>query len=328
LSSTPHVIALSSACCSAVATTLIQRGLRRSNFYAGFWINVIVGVIGLWAAVLLFVPREGYDWGALPYFIVSGVAGTAAGRLFRVAAIDKVGAPVAASINNLSPLIATGLAIVVLGERITVPILTGTLTIVLGTILLSLSGKYVGFRPRHLVYPLISATCFGAVAVVRKLGLSHAGPIFDAAINNTAAAVAATTFVLAAGHWRRVMCDGRSALYFVGGGIAENTGVLLVFAALGFGDVSVVTPLAGTAPLFVLLLAAVFPGGMPRIGWRVVTGAVLIVLGVFMLTGSRRLFMLGESPRPAFPGPAAMDRPSETWQASLHDLSTDGARAP
>ena len=88
--------------CSAVATTLIQRGLRRSNFYAGFWINVTVGMVGLWSAVLLLVPRSEYSWRAVPYFVASGVVGTAAGRLFRVAAIDKVGASVAAAILNCS----------------------------------------------------------------------------------------------------------------------------------------------------------------------------------------------------------------------------------
>ena len=90
---TPQMIALSSAVCSAVATTLIQRGLRRSNFYAGFWINVAVGMVGLWSAVLLLVPREDFSWQAVPYFIFSGVVGTAAGRLFRVLGIQKVGAP-------------------------------------------------------------------------------------------------------------------------------------------------------------------------------------------------------------------------------------------
>src|SRR5215212_10447174 len=108
----PQALALLSACSSAIGTMLIQRGLRRSNFYAGFWINVAVGVVGLWTAVLLFVPREAWDWRALPYFIFSGVVGTAAGRLFRVAAIAKVGGPVAASIANLAPLIATGIALV------------------------------------------------------------------------------------------------------------------------------------------------------------------------------------------------------------------------
>lgn len=231
---TPHLLALASATCSAVATLLIDRGLRHSNFYAGFWINVTVGSLALWLAVLLFVPRESYDWRAVPYFVFSGVVGTAAGRLFRVLAIERVGAPVAASIFNLSPLIATGLAIPLLGERVTVAILGGTVVILAGTILLSLSGRYVGFPSKHLIYPLLTASCFGVVQVARKLGLSHAGPVFDAALNTTAAMIAATAFVLATGNRRALVCDRVSLLYFIGGGAAENTSVLLVIVALGF----------------------------------------------------------------------------------------------
>jgi len=176
---------------------LIQRGLRRSNFYAGFWLNVAVGAVGLWAAVLLLVPREEWNWHAAPYFIASGVVGTAAGRLFRVAAIQKVGASVSAAILNLAPLISTVLAVVLLGERVTVAILTGTLVVVLGTILLSVSGRYVGFRPRDLIYPFASAMCFGVVAILRKLGLGLAGPLFDSAINITAALIASSARQLA-----------------------------------------------------------------------------------------------------------------------------------
>src|SRR6267142_1736149 len=152
------MLALASALCSAVSTMLIQRGLRHANFYAGFWINIVVGMIGLWSVVLLMVPPDAYHWSAVPYFVLSGVVGTAAGRLFRVVAIEKVGAPVAASINNLSPFIATGLAILLLGERVTLPILLGTLVLVLGTILLSQSGRHMGFRVCHLLYPLLAAS--------------------------------------------------------------------------------------------------------------------------------------------------------------------------
>jgi len=287
LALSPHVIALASALCSAVATILIQRGLRRSNFYAGFWINVLVGCVGLWSATLLFVPREEYSWRAVPYFFASGVAGTAAGRLFRVVAIEKVGAPVAASIGNLTPLISSGLAILLLGEHVTPPIVTGTLVIVLGTVLLSLSGKHVGFHPRHLVYPLVSASCFAVVAIIRKLGLNVAGPLFGSALNITAAMIASTAFVLATGNRDALRCDARSLLYFAAAGACENTGVLLFLIALGLGEVSVVTPLAGAAPLFVLLLAFVFPSAAGKLSGRVVVGAVLIVLGVFLLTGWR-----------------------------------------
>jgi uncharacterized membrane protein len=284
VSESPQLLALTSAFFSAIATMLIQRGLQRSNFYAGFWINVTVGVVGLWSAVLLFISPEEYDWRALPYFIFSGVAGTAAGRLFRVAAIEKVGAPVASAIGNLAPLVATGLAVVLLGERVTFAILTGTLVIFVGTVLLSGSGKHVGFPARYLVYPFLAAWCFGMVQVVRKMGLSETGPLFDAALNITAAMVAATAFVIASGNRRALVCDRASLLYFVGAGATENFSVLLVIVALGLGDVSVVSPLSATAPLFVLLLAFLFPSGVKRLGWRVAIGTVLIVLGVILLT--------------------------------------------
>ena len=277
-------MALSSALCTACATMLIQRGLLRSSFYAGAWINVVVGAIAAWVATLLLVPVSEWTWRAVPYFVFSGVVGTAGGRLFRVLAIQKVGAPVAAAINNLAPLVATGLAILVLGERVTLPILTGTLVIVTGTILLSLSGRYVGFRVRDLAYPFIAASCFGTVAIVRKMGLSTAGPLFDAAINVTAALVASTTFVMASGNLGLLRCDRKSVLWFIGGGIAENGGVFLLLLALGFGDVSVVVPLAGVAPLFVLVLTYLVPSGSTRLNWRVVVGAVLIVLGVALLS--------------------------------------------
>jgi len=255
-----------------------------SNFYAGFWINVMVGVVGLWSAVLLTVSPATFDWSALPYFVFSGIAGTAAGRFFRVASIDKVGAPVASAIGNLAPLVATVLAIVLLNERVTFAILAGTLVIVAGTVLLSLSGKHVGFPARHLVYPFLAAWCFGMVQVVRKMGLSDTGPLFDAAINITAAMVASTAFVAASGKLRLLRCDRSSFLYFAVGGACENFGVLLVIVALGLGEVSVVSPLSAVSPLFVLLLAFLFPTGEKRLGWRVAIGTALIVLGVVLLT--------------------------------------------
>jgi uncharacterized membrane protein len=277
-------MALSSALCAALAAFLIQRGLRGASFYAGAWINVVVGAVAAWSAAALLVPIEEYSWQAVPYFALSGLIGTTGGRLFRVLAIQKVGAPVAAAVNNVTPLVASALAILLLGERVTPPIVAGTLVIVTGTILLSLSGRYVGFRARDLAYPFIAASCFGTVQVLRKLGLATAGPLLGATINVSAALIAMTAFVLASGNVGSLRCSRRSLLYFVGGGIAENSGVFLLLLALGFGDVSVVIPLAGTAPLFVLGLAYLFPGERRGLGWRIVGGVVLVVLGVALLS--------------------------------------------
>jgi uncharacterized membrane protein len=284
-----EALALVSAFCSAIGTILVQRGLGRSNIYAGFWINVTVGALTLWAAVLLFVPHAEWDWSALPYFAFSGIIGTACGRLCRVTAIEKVGAPVAAAVSNLAPLFTTVLAIALFKEDVTPLEIVGTVVIVFGTAVLSLSGKQSGFPIRYLAYPLLTAICFGMVQVVRKMGLSDAGPLFDAALNVSTAMVAATTYVFAAGHGPELRCDLGSLFYLGAGGAAENASALLVIVALGLGDVSLVSPLAATAPLFVLPLALLFPSGAQRPGWRVAAGTLLIVAGVVLLTDPTRL---------------------------------------
>lgn len=280
----PHILALAGALCSAAATISLRQGLRHSNFYAAFWVNVVVGVIVLWGAVFLLAPPASFQARAMPFFILSGLLGTATGRLLRVVSIEKVGASVAASVNNLSPFIAAALAILFLGEQVTLPIVMGTLVIVAGTILLSLSGRHVGFRATDLTYPFLSASCFGMVAIIRKLGLSRTGPLFGSAVNNITAFVAYSLFLILSGHRQAVVCRGSSLWYFIGAGIAENASVFLVLVALSLGEVSVVTPLAGTAPLFVLPMTSIFLRGVEKLSWRVVVGAMLIVLGVFLLT--------------------------------------------
>jgi len=131
--------------------------------------------------------------------------------------------------------------------------------IVAGTILLSAGGMRLGFRPGQLVLPLLSAVCFGVVAVLRKLGLSDTGPIVGSAINVTTALIAFTTFLLASGARRSWCVRGRSLAHFVAAGLTENAGVFMNVLALGLGTVSVVTPLYGTAPIFRPVPGAVLP---------------------------------------------------------------------
>lgn len=278
------VLALIAAVLSAGATIFIRQGLRTSGAITGFWINVIVGAVALWVAVALTGGPGPVSWTALGYFVLAGLVGTVAGRLFRFMAIDRVGASVSTALINLNPMIATILAIALLGERVTVPIVVGTLVIVLGTVLLSLSGQRVGFHPRLLWLPILSATCFGMVSILRKLGLSGAGPIVGTALNVTTAAVAFAAFMLATRQRDLLVCRGRALAYFAAAGLMENTAVFLNVVALGMGTVSVVTPLYGSSPIFVLLLSFFFLRGVEVLTARVVAGTVLIVLGIYLIS--------------------------------------------
>jgi uncharacterized membrane protein len=278
------VLALGAALLSAAATILIRQGLRGSDPYTGLWINLMVGVAGLWTGVLLMGGAGQVSMRSVLLFAAAGMIGTVGGRLTRFIAIEKVGASVSAAIINLTPLIATGLAILLLGERVTLPIIIGTVVIVAGTVLLSVSGKELGFRPWMITLPLVSATCFGIVAIIRKVGLSGMGPVPGTAVNLTAALIAFSALMLASGHRGIVKCRGRTLAYFIAAGVAENAGVFLTIVALTFGAVSVVTPLTAASPIFVLLLTPLFLRGVEVLTPRVVVGTVLIVSGVYLIT--------------------------------------------
>jgi transporter family protein len=278
------VLALAAALLSAVATIFVRQGLRGSDPYTGAWINMIVGAVGIWICVLATGGLGEVSTRSLLLFAAAGLIGTVGGRLTRFLAIDKVGAAVTAAISCVTPLIATLLAILMLGERVTLPIIVGTVVITIGTVLLSTSGARLGFRPWLIVWPLISATCFGIVQIIRKLGLDGMGPVLGTAINLTAAVIAFSALMLASGHRGIYACRGRPLVHFILAGLTENAGVFLTILALTLGAVSVVIPLTATTPIFVLILSHFFLKGVEVITARVVLGTLLIVLGVYVIT--------------------------------------------
>lgn len=287
--STVPVLAMSSAILSAAATIFIRQGLRTGGAYAGFWINVAVGAVGLWTAVLFTGGLGQPTTKGIVLFVLAGIIGTVAGRFLRFMAIQRLGASIASPLNNLNPLVSTGLAILLLGEHVTVPILAGTVVIVAGATLLSMGGQQqVGFRARYLMLPLLSAICFGTVAIFRKLALADIGAIAGTAINVTTALAVFTAFLIASSDRRGLACDAQSFGYFVGAGLAENLSVFLTVVALGLGTVSVVTPLTSTSPIFVLVLSPFLLRGVERVTARIVVGTVLIVLGVYLITALGR----------------------------------------
>jgi drug/metabolite transporter, DME family len=279
-----NALALTSALCLAGATILIRQGLRGSNPYAGFWINLAVGAAGLWVAVAFTGGFARVSLAGLLLFMLAGLVGTVGGRLLRFISIEQVGAAISAALTNTNPLIASALAILLLGEHVTLPILVGTVVIVAGTMLLSAGGRRLGLRPGQLALPILSATCFGVVAILRKLGVGHTGPVLGTAVNATTAFVAFTLFILASGQRESLACSRRNALYFVAAGVAENTGVFLYIVALSLGTVSVVAPLAAVAPIFVLVLSLIFLRGVETLTVRIVLGTFLIVFGVYLIT--------------------------------------------
>jgi uncharacterized membrane protein len=72
----------------------------------------------------------------------------------------------------------------------------------------------------------------------------------------------------------------RQALWpYLSTGIFETCSILLIISAIAAGPVVVVAPIAASYPVWALIGAKLFLGGVERITWKNVAGVVSVVAG-------------------------------------------------
>lgn len=225
---------------------------------------------------------------AAALFLAAGVVGTALGRLAVFTGVDRVGASVNSAVISTRPLFAGLLAVVLLGEPVTLVTVTGIVVLVAGLAVLALSrgGDLSGWRPAELLFPLAAAVAFGAGNVARKWGLDAfpAVTLLEAvALNEFGAMVALSAYAVTAARGDVLDAPRRTYGYFAASGTITAVALLSLFAALRAGRVVVVDPLAATAPLFTAVFAAVLLRDLERVTRRLVLGVVLVVVGVVLV---------------------------------------------
>jgi uncharacterized membrane protein len=67
-------------------------------------------------------------------------------------------------------------------------------------------------------------------------------------------------------------------------GAFMGTAILLLFHALARGDVTLVAPVIGTQPLFVMLLSAILLGHLERRDRTTVIAASVVVIGTILVS--------------------------------------------
>lgn len=270
-----------------------KRGLTNGgSSLQGTLVVIVVGSTLYWSLLLVWLGPGGILAGVsvttIGTFLVSGLVGTAMGRLLAFAGIDRVGATVASAAMNTRPLFATVLGVTLLGEVVTPVMAVGILLIVTGIVALPLArgGEIGGWRPRSIAFPLGAALAFATGNVIRRFGLTEApiSALEAVALNEAAGFVALAAFAVAAGRGDVLTAPRRSYLYFAGSGLMTGVALLSLFEALRLGAVSLVDPLVGTSPLVAALLAYLYLGDVERVTRGVVVGAVLVVTGAAILS--------------------------------------------
>src|SRR5438046_6782537 len=165
--------ALANAFLFALHNMFAKKALRYSNPATAVISSLLINIIFLWGASILFVPLSSLTSSSILIFVVVGFFQPGLTRLLSYKGIDALGVAITDPIRATTPLFSAAMAIIFLGEQITLPIIVATLMIIAGITLLSWrsgSMKLAGSAV-FLWYPIAASALAGATQVVRKSGL-------------------------------------------------------------------------------------------------------------------------------------------------------------
>jgi drug/metabolite transporter (DMT)-like permease len=240
------------------------------------------------AAPASFVPLSSLTSASILIFVVVGLFQPGLTRLLTYKGIDALGVAITDPIRATTPLFSAMMAILFLGEKITLPIVVATLTIMAGITLLSWrsgSMKLVGSAV-FLWYPIAASALAGASQVVRKFGLAAVPhPFLAAAVTASSSFVVSLLTLWYVEKTQETWKMNRQCFgWFLAAGVTISLGMACIYYALDLGKVSVVIPISSTGPFFSLVFAALFLRDVERVTLRIVIAAAMIIGGVLLLT--------------------------------------------
>lgn len=282
------LFALGTAFAFATSSVLVRYGVERSTPIAALFVTVTVNVVVLWSVSLVLYDVS-LDLWAWRYFILAGVFAPVLGRLCNYVGLERVGVNLTLPISNSNPLVSVVLAMVLLGESLSVRGQIGALAVIGGGILLASANHgdstVTGVRYRDLLFPIAGAIIYGSVQLLRDAGMGLVpAPSVGAAVNLTTSwFIVLGIFVVAPSQRQHLDIPWRDVRYFALAGVASSVGLLCLYAALLSGAVVVVTPILNATPLFALVLTYAFLRDREPFSPQIITGAALIVTGVGLL---------------------------------------------
>lgn len=269
-------LAVASSVCFGLQTLLVRHGLSRDDESTPLAAAVLTLATSSALLAVVLAVRRGVPTlpavGFLLPFVAAGVLDPGISRLLYFEGIDRVGPSVAAAVTAGSPVVATFVAVPLLGERVTPPKAVGVGLVVVGVATIQLrrppSGgsasvgdldavrrELVDASPRDLSFPLAAAATIGVSFVAVKIGLDGpVGTLFGTTVAQFAAIATLVPLALGSEPARTYASTAsrEGTASFLLGGVAVGAAWYAMFLALDAGSVVTVLPVVSTYPLVVV----------------------------------------------------------------------------
>jgi uncharacterized membrane protein len=279
---------LGSALLFALSNHFTNMGLERSDARSGTLVSVATSAGVYW----LFAPLYLHGWywftSAAVLFAVVGIIRPALSTTLAISSIKLMGPTLTSSLTSATPIFGAMFAILVLGERLTLPIAVGTGAVVAGAVAAAWNPKGLkrSWPLWAIVLPLGASLIRAIGHIATKYGLIEvSSPSFAVLVGNSVSL--GTALLLFRREGAPVTSSRASNLWFFAAGVANALSVQFLNNALAIGDVVAVVPIVSATPVFTLLLGMLY-FGRETITWRTIATMALIVPGVILVALSGR----------------------------------------
>ena len=286
MSETIYLSAAIAVCVSinfGIASHVQQIALDHMDVRSGTIVNIATTALIMWLLAPLFLVPATLATPSAALFALSGLIVPAVSISFATLSVRTIGPGLTAGLASTSPVFAMILAVLWLGELVSVQILAGTLIVVAGVALIALLSQHSGVNWPiwALAFPLVAALARGVSHPVIKLGLNGLpSPMTAALITSTVSVVVLYAVHVSTG--RRLPPWNRGYPWFALCGIINGVGIVALNKALELGTVVVVSPLIAATPAFTLLTGYLF-FRREVIGWSTIGAIFLIFCGCVLI---------------------------------------------
>ncbi|MCW3994848.1 MAG: DMT family transporter [Candidatus Bathyarchaeota archaeon] len=284
-------LALLSAATSAISVVLVRRHSAQSSTLNISLIISTVGLLLLWPIALFLTDFTELNLLSLAVFAMSGILTPGLVRLLYYQGMKKLGTPVNSSLYATYPIYTSLLAHVFLMEIFTSVNWLGILLVFFAALSVEWSAREItldGFRQRrNLLFPIIGGLTLGIGSLLRKFALElFNAPVFGVAVAYTFSLIPYLLIFLSSNGTRKDLAIKRDLRLFWAAGIGQAVTWVLAFYALSFEQVSIVTPLISTEPVFVAIFAFLYLRKIEQLSPKLFASIILTVAGVILVTAN------------------------------------------
>ena len=165
----------------------------------------------------------------------------------------------------------------------------GILLVFLSGILIEWSSRETHVEGKHhrwnLLFPLVGGLTLGVGSIMRKFALDlFNAPVLGVAVAYTFSLVPFLVIFLASKPTREAVSLKKDLRLFWAAGIGQAVTWVLSFYALSNSEVSIITPLLSTEPVFVAIFAYFYLKKIEKISVKLLVSIFLTVLGIVLVT--------------------------------------------